>query len=85
MITKVVLTTIIIAIVGIVLYFTWRPVPLPRTGTRSYYAKDRYLVACVHGEYSGDCFIPSMDILQRLTQEQIDSIVLIETIPDELR
>lgn len=85
MITKVILTTITIAITGIMLYFVWRPATLPRRGTRSYYAKDRYLVACVHGEYLGGCFIPSMDILQRLNQERRDSIVLIETIPDKSR
>lgn len=85
MITKAILMTITIMVVGIILYFVWRPAPLPKTGTRSYYAKDRYLVACVHGEYLGGCFIPSMDILGRLNQEQIDSIVLVETIPDKLR
>lgn len=57
-------------------------VSLPRTGERSYYRKDRCLVACVRGEYFHNYFVPSMDILARLSQEQKDSIILVETIPD---
>ncbi len=30
---------------------------VPTTGTRSYYAADRELLAYVHGEYLGDCFV----------------------------
>ncbi len=56
--------------------------PERRLGTRTYYAKDKYILAYVRGEYLGDCFIPSMNVLRRLNHEQIDSIVLVETIPD---
>lgn len=76
---KAILTIVVI----IALCLLWRPDKPSRTGTRSYYAKDRYLLAYVHGEYLGDCFVPSMDILKRLNQEQIDNIVLVEAIPDD--
>ncbi len=84
MISKIILTVAIIMATGIILYFVWRPTELSLgTGARSYYAKDRYLVACVNGEYLGECFMPSMNILHRLSSEQLDSIVLVETIPDD--
>jgi len=74
---------ILIFLVGVLTAFIpWRDKPI-RTGMRSYYAKDRYLLARVHGEYIGNFFVPSMNILQRLNQEQIDTIVLVETIPDK--
>ena len=79
---RVIITIGIVLVCTVFLYLLWMPKSLPRTGTRSYYGRDRYLLADVHGEYLGDCFVPSMDILQRLDQEQIDSVVLIETIPD---
>ena len=83
MVIKITLTAAVILIAGILFYFIWQPgTVLSRTGTKSYYAKGRYLVACVHGEYLGDCFIPSADVFSWLTQEQIDSIVLMETIPN---
>lgn len=54
-----------------------------RTGTRTYYAEGRYMIANVHGDYINNCFIPYANISEWLTQEQIDSIVLTETMPDD--
>lgn len=81
---KAILTIVTVVICFATLCLLWKPNKPVRTGTRSYYAKDRYLLAYVHGEYLGDFFVPSMNILQRLNQEQMDRIVLIETIPDKL-
>ncbi len=84
---ELILTILVITIflVGVLTAFIpWRDRPL-RTGTRSYYAEDRYLLAYVHGDYLGDCFVPSMNVLYYLNQEQIDNIVLVETIPDKLK
>lgn len=81
---KLILTIGIVLLFIVVLCLLWKPKLLPETGTRSYYGKDRYLIADVRGEYLGDCFVPSMNILCRLNQEQRDSIVLVETIPDIL-
>ncbi len=76
-------TIVLISVCIVILYLLWSSDNKSvRTGTRSFYAKDRELTAYVRGEYLGGCFIPSMNILQRLSQEQIDSIVLVETILD---
>lgn len=80
---RAVLTIGIILSCVIFLYLVWMPKSSPKTGTRSYYGKDRYLIAYEHGEYLGNCFVPSMDVLQRLSQEQTDRIVLVETMPKE--
>ncbi len=58
-----------------------RPNRLLTTGKRSYYGKNRYLLAEVYGDYIGNCFVPLMEI--HLNQEQRDNIVLVETIPDD--
>jgi hypothetical protein len=80
---KAILTIVIVITCIATLCLLWKPDKLLiRCGTRSYYAKNRYLLAEVRGEYLGDCFVPLMNILQRLNQEQKDNIVLIETIPD---
>lgn len=56
----------------------------PKTGTRSYYAIDRELLAYVHGEYLGGCFVPMMDIEAYLRKsDNFERVVLVETIPDE--
>jgi hypothetical protein len=41
------------------------------------------MIANVHGDYINNCFIPYANISEWLTQEQIDSIVLTETMPDD--
>lgn len=83
---KVIATIVIIVTIlsfCIILCLLWMPKPPIRTGIRSYYGEDRYLLATVYGEYSGDCFIPCMDILSRLDEWQREKIVLVETIPDK--
>lgn len=82
---KLILTMGMVLLFTVVLCLLWKPKLSPKTGTRSYYGKDRYLIAYVRGEYLGDCFVPSMNILMRLNQEQRDSIVLVETIPTVLK
>lgn len=62
-------------------WFGSRLPSLPKTGTRSYYAKNRELLAYVHGEYLGECFVPSMNIEERL-RDNLERVVLVETIPD---
>ena len=78
---KVILTVVILAVCTFSLFLLWKPTEPVRIGIRSYYAKDRYLIAYVHGEYFGDFFVPQMDIFRYLNQEQINNIVLTETIP----
>lgn len=79
---KVIATIVIILFICIVLCLLWKPKSPLQTGTRSYYGKDRYLLATVNGDYLDGCFVPMMDILSRLSQEQRERIVLVETIPD---
>ncbi len=81
---KMMITLVITAFMFLGLYLIWCPKEEVRTGTRSYYAEGRNLVANVHGEYLGNFFVPMGNVFQSLTQEQIDSIVLIETIKDNL-
>lgn len=78
-----IILTIGIALFIVVLCLLWFPERPPKTGTRSYYGKDRYLIAVVHGEYLGDCFVPCINL--HLSQELRDRIVLVETIPDVLK
>ncbi len=40
------------------------------------------MIATVNGDYINNSFIPYADVTKWLTQEQVDSIVLVETEPD---